>query len=446
MASILIVDDEKNIRTHLTTYVHGLGHTAEAVADGPAALAALGRAEFDVVFSDVRMAGMDGLALLREIRRQRPDAVVVLMTAYATVAQAVEAMRAGAYDYLVKPFSLDHAGLLLARVLEVQTLKRENRRLRRAVDEPVLLESASPLMLRALGTARQAAGSDVTVLLTGESGTGKNVLASAIHGWSPRQRGAFVTVACTTLAEHLLESELFGHVKGAFTGAWKDKPGRLEAAEHGTVFLDEVGDLPLELQGKLLRFLEQHRFERVGGGETITVDARVLAATNRDLEADVAAGRFREDLFFRLNVITIRLPALRERPEDLPALIDHVLATLCSRHRRPALSLAPEARRALHAYRWPGNVRELVNTLERAVVLSRGDVIQGDDLPDRLLAPDAGTATPEAAAATPLSLHELERRHIEQVLADAATLEEAAARLGINVTTLWRKRKRYGIE
>src|SRR5207247_1827211 len=251
-------------------------------------------------------------------------------------AQAVEAMRAGAYDYLVKPFSLDHAGLLLARVLEVQKLKRENRRLRRAVDEPVLLESASPLMLRALDTARQAAGSDVTVLLTGESGTGKNVLASAIHGWSPRQRGAFVTVACTTLAEHLCS---------------------------------------------------------------------------------------------RLNVIPIRRPALRGRPEDLPALIDHVLATLCSRHRRPALSLAPEARRALHAYRWPGNVRELVNTLERAVVLSRGDVIQGDDLPDRLLAPDAGTATPEAAAATPLSLHELERRHIEQVLADAATLEEAAARL-----------------
>ncbi len=446
MASILIVDDEKNIRSHLTTYVRGLGHTAEATADAPAALAALGRSEFDVVFSDVRMAGMDGLALLHEIRRRRPEAVVVLMTAYATVAQAVEAMRAGAYDYLVKPFSLEQVGLLLARVLEVQTLKRENRTLRRALDEPVLLDSASPLMQRALDTARQAAGSDVTVLLTGESGTGKNVLASAIHAWSPRQRGAFVTVACTTLAEHLLESELFGHVKGAFTGAWKDKPGRLEAAEHGTVFLDEVGDLPLELQGKLLRFLEQHRFERVGGSDTIEVDARVLAATHRDLEAEVAAGRFREDLFFRLNVITIRLPALREHLEDLPALTDHVLTTLCTRHRRPALRLAPEARRALHAYRWPGNVRELVNALERAVVLARGDVIQGDDLPDRLLAPDAGSATGEASAATPLSLQELERRHIEQVLADAASLEEAAARLGINVTTLWRKRKRYGID
>src|SRR5207245_1217673 len=208
------------------------------------ALALLERHDPDVIFSDVRMAGMDGLALLREIRRRRPDAVVVLMTAYATVAEAVEAMRAGAYDYLVKPFSLDQVGLLLARVLE----------------EPALLESASPAMARALATARQAAASDATLLLTGESGTGKNVLAAAMHAWSPRHAGPFVTISCTSLAEHLLESELFGHMKGAFTSAWKDKPGRLEAARGGTIFLDEVGDLPPELQGKLLRFLEEHRF------------------------------------------------------------------------------------------------------------------------------------------------------------------------------------------
>src|SRR6266478_1171282 len=389
------------------------------------------------------MAGMDGLALLRELRRRHPESGVILMTAYATVPDAVEAIRSGAYDYLVKPFSLEQVGLVLARLLEVQTLRHENRALRQAVEAPLSLESRNPTTLQILTIARRAAASDATILVTGESGVGKNVMAAAIHRWSPRGGRAFVTVACTTLAEHLLESELFGHVKGAFTGAWKDKPGRLEAAEHGTVFLDEVGDLPLELQGKLLRFLEQHRFERVGGGETITVDARVLAATNRDLEADVAAGRFREDLFFRLNVIPIRLPALRERPEDLPALIDHVLATLCSRHRRPALSLAPEARRALHAYRWPGNVRELVNTLERAVVLSRGDTIRAEDLPDRLLEPPpAAPATPEAG----LSLEDVERRHIVQVLAESSTLEDAAARLGINVTTLWRKRRRYGIE
>jgi NtrC-family two-component system response regulator AlgB len=442
MASILIVDDEKNIREHLATYLRGLGHQVETAADGAAALAALDRREVDVVFSDVRMAGIDGLALLREIRQRRPEAVVVLMTAYATVQGAVEAMRAGAYDYLVKPFSLDEVGLLLARVLEVQGLRRENRRLRRVVEQPPLLESASPAMQRALATARQVAASDVTILLTGESGTGKNVLAAAIHAWSPRHSGPFVTISCTTLAEHLLESELFGHVKGAFTGAWKDKPGRLAAAAGGTVFLDEVGELPLELQAKLLRFLEEHRFERVGGDETIEIDARVIAATNRDLEAEVRAGRFREDLFFRLNVVGIRLPPLRERPEDLPQLIEHVLAALAARHRRGRLRLAADARAALAAYRWPGNVRELVNALERAVVLSAGDTIEAEHLPDGVLAPPAAAAPPDAA----LSLEELERRHIVQVLAESATLEEAAARLGINPTTLWRKRKRYGIE
>ena len=444
MATLLIVDDEKNIRTHLATYVRSLGHTAETAADAPSALAALERQSIDVVLSDVRMAGMDGLALLREIRGRRPDAVVVLMTAYATVPQAVEAMRAGAYDYLVKPFSLDQIGLLLERVLEVQALRRENRTLRGAVDEPTLLESASPPMQRALATARQAAASDVTVLLTGESGTGKNVLANAIHAWSPRRSGPFVTIACTTLADHLLESELFGHVKGAFTGAWKDKTGRIETAAGGTLFLDEVGDLPPELQGKLLRFLEEHRFEHVGGTETLEVDARIIAATNRDLEADVRAGKFRSDLFFRVNVIGIALPPLRERPEDIQALIDHVLAGRAARHRRPEVQLAPEARRILAAYQWPGNVRELVNVIERAVVLARDNVIQTADLPDRLLAPPEPQPAPTPDKS--LSLENLERQHIQDVLHDAATLEEAAARLGINATTLWRKRKRYGID
>ncbi|HJQ73969.1 MAG TPA: sigma-54 dependent transcriptional regulator, partial [Gaiellaceae bacterium] len=312
MAAILIVDDERNIRNHLATFVRGLGHHAETAADAAAALATLERHAVDLVFSDVRMVGMDGLALLREIRRRRPDVVVVLMTAYATVPQAVEAMRTGAYDYLVKPFSLEQVSLLLERVLEVQRLRHENRTLRDAIEEPALLDSASPAMQQAVATARQAAASDVTVLLTGESGTGKNVLAAAIHGWSPRAAEPFVAISCTTLADQLLESELFGHVKGAFTGAWKDKPGRLEAAKGGTVFLDEVGDLPLDLQAKLLRFLEEHRFERVGGRDTVTLDARVIAATNRDLEADVHAGRFREDLFFRMNVVVVGLPPLRE--------------------------------------------------------------------------------------------------------------------------------------
>jgi NtrC-family two-component system response regulator AlgB len=443
MATILIVDDERNIREHLATFVRGLGHEVETAADAAAALGILARLEVDVVLSDVRMAGMDGLALLREIRTRRPEAVVVLMTAYATVPGAVEAMRAGAYDYLTKPFSLDEVGLLLERVLEVQGLRRENRSLREAAGAVPLLESASPVMQRVLVTAERVAATDATVLLTGESGTGKNVLASAIHDWSTRRAAPFVTIACTTLSEHLLESELFGHVKGAFTGAWRDTSGRLAAAAGGTVFLDEVGELPPELQVKLLRFLEEHRFERVGGNRTITIDARVIAATNRDLEGEVAAGRFRQDLYFRLNVIGIALPSLRNRREDLDALADRILATLAVHHRRRTLTLTAEARAALHSYAWPGNVRELVNALERAVVLAPDGAIRAEDLPDRLLAPSPPTAPTRDTA---LSLEELERRHITQVLADSRTLEEAAARLGIDPTTLWRKRKRYGLE
>ena len=347
MASILIVDDAKNIRDHLTSYVRGLGHRTKGAGDAREALAALAEDRFDLVISDVRMPDMDGLALLREVRGRRPDAAVVLMTAYATVPQAVEAIKAGAYEYLVKPFTLEQVGLLLDRVLEVQRLRHEVVSLRQALDEPALLDSTTPTMQQALATARQAAASDVTVLLTGESGTGKNVLAAAIHAWSPRHARPFVTIACTTLAEHLLESELFGHMKGAFTGAWKDKPARIAAAQGGTLFLDEVGDLPQPVQGKLLRFLEERRFEPLGGTETVEVDVRMIAATNRDLEADVRAGRFREDLFFRLNVVNVTLPPLRERRADLAALTDHLLAVVAARHRRAPLHLAPEARRVL---------------------------------------------------------------------------------------------------
>jgi NtrC-family two-component system response regulator AlgB len=439
VARILIVDDEKNIRTHLATYVRGLGHDTQMASDAAEALRAFAAAGFDVVVSDVRMAGADGMALLRDVRRLRPDTIVVLMTAYGTVPQAVEAMKAGAYDYLMKPFSLDQVGLLLGRALEVGRLRSENRHLRRIVEEPALLDSASEVMRQALSIARRAAASDATILLTGESGTGKTILARQIHEWSPRRDRPFVTIACATLAEHLLESELFGHVKGAFTGAWKHKPGRVEAAAGGTLFLDEVGELVPELQAKLLRFLEEKRFERLGGDTTIEVDARVIAATNRDLEEEVRAGRFREDLFFRLNVIAICLPPLRARRADVESLAEHILDTLAVRHRRDDVTLTEDARRALRGYGWPGNVRELVNVLERAVVLSRESAIRADDLPDRLLAP----ATPPAAGG---SLEYLERAHIRSVLEDAGTLEEAAARLGIDVTTLWRKRKRYGIE
>jgi NtrC-family two-component system response regulator AlgB len=445
MANVLIVDDAKNIRDHLASYVSRLGHQVRRAADGAEALALVQADRFDLVFSDVRMAGLDGLALLKAIRVARPDTVVVLMTAYGTVPQAVEAMRAGAYDYLLKPFTLEQVGHVIGRIEEVQRLRHENVTLRRALDAPGLLESSSPAMAKAIATARQAAASDAAVLLTGESGTGKNVLAAAIHAWSPRSQGPFVTIACTTLAEHLLESELFGHVKGAFTGAWKDRPGRIAAATGGTLFLDEVGELPMHLQAKLLRFLQEHRFEPVGGNETIRIDTRVLGATNRDLEAEVRAGRFREDLYFRLNVVTIMLPPLRERRGDLATLSDYLLEVLAVRHRRGRRRLSGEVRAVLEAYPWPGNVRELMNALEHAVVLSRGEEIRTEDLPDRLLAP-APAGGGGAGRGSQDSLEEIERRHIEQVLADSTTLEEAAARLGINPTTLWRKRKRYGLQ
>jgi NtrC-family two-component system response regulator AlgB len=441
MATILITDDETNIRNHLASYIRSLGHDVETAADGVETLAAVGRRRFDVVFSDVRMARMDGLALLGELRQRAPETTVVLMTAYATIAQAVEAIRAGAHDYLVKPFGLDQIDVVLGRILELQSLRRENRRLRRAAGEALILTSESAAMQHALATAERAAASDAVVLLTGESGTGKTVLARQIHGWSRRAAGPFVTIACTTLSDHLLESELFGHARGALTGALKDKAGRVEAAAGGTLFFDEIGELPSELQAKLLRFLDERRFERVGETVTRTVDARVVAATNRALEQDVATGRFREDLFFRLNVVSIRLPALRERREDLDVFVDHVLANVAARDRRPALRLAPAARAALHRYDWPGNLRELANALEHAAVLSRGDEIGPDDLPDRLLAGEPHSI--DTAGTSNVSLEEVEKRHIARVLAESTTLEEAAARLGVDVTTLWRKRKRY---
>ena len=365
------------------------------------------------------------------------------MATNVSVSEAVEAIRAGAHDYLVKPVAPSEVEPLLGRILETRSLQRESLARQHAPEPSPVLESANATMQRAIATARQVAASDAAVLLMGESGTGKNVLAAAIHAWSRRAGGPFITVPCMTFSDHFLESELFGHVEGTFTDARKDRPGRLEAASGGTLFLDEVGDLQLSLQGKLVRFLAEQRFEGVVADDTIEVDARTVAATNRDLAVEVGAGRFREDLFFRLNVVTIVLPPLRERPEDLEPLTDHILARLAARHGRGRLTLSPGVRSLLASHRWPGNARELANTLERAVVLSSGDVISAEHLPDRFVAPaPASIAVPPSS---PLSLKELERRQIERVLGESETLEEVAARLGIHPTTLWRKRKRYGL-
>ena len=445
MAKILIVDDDKNIRASLSALFESAEHQVKSAESAHQALALLAEPErFDLVLSDYRMAETNGLELLQQIKREFPSLPVILMTAYATVENAVTALKSGATDYVTKPFSLDQIQHVVDRALEMQRLRAENRILRDAVEDPPLLESRNPGMRRLFETARQAAASEATILLIGESGTGKNVLARQIHKWSPRSGGPFVVVNCTTLSEHLLESELFGHIRGSFTGAFKDKPGRLEAADHGTVFLDEIADLTPALQTKFLRFVHEQSFERIGGDRTIQVDARIIAASNRDLTAEVAARRFREDLFYRLNVITLQVPPLRERRVDILPLAERLLSVAALHYHREHIHFSPEAASAIKRYSWPGNVRELRNAVERAVVLAHGDVITPDYLPDALFRnPTEPIPTHSSAAA---SLEEIEREHIIQVLAETPTLEDAAARLGINASTLWRKRKRYKID
>ncbi len=401
------------------------------------------RGAFDLVLTDWRMAEMNGLELLKAIKEKYPDTIVILMTAYGTVGNAVAAMKAGAHDYLTKPFTLDQIQHTIERALEVRELRSQNRALRNSMEGLPLLTSSSPVFRSLIATAHAAASSDATILFTGESGTGKNVLARQIHEWSSRREHPFVIVNCTTLSEHLLESELFGHVKGSFTGAIKDKPGRLEAANGGTVFLDEIAELAPSLQIKFLRFLQEQRFERVGGEKTIEVDARIIAATNRNLEQETSSGRFRNDLYYRLNVISVRVPALRERPEDILVLADKLLTEAAARNQRSGLRFSEEAQKSLIAYAWPGNVRELRNAVERAVALSRGTVIRKEDLPDTIF---HGHGTGAGVPPENASLEQVEEQHIRRVLSIAPTLEDAAATLGIGVATLWRKRKRFQID
>jgi NtrC-family two-component system response regulator AlgB len=443
MPKLLIVDDEKDIRFSLAEFFASLGYQVNTAESGAQAIAAMATAHFDLILTDFRMAEMNGLELLDEARRIHPDSLVILMTAYATVEDAVAAIRAGAYDYILKPFSLDQIQLIVERALKLHSLQAHNRALREAMDELPMLVSHSPAMVRLLEAALQTALSNAGVLLLlGESGTGKRVIARQIHEWSARRDRAFIAVNCTTFAEQWLESELFGHMRGAFSGAVKDKPGRLEAADGGTVFLDEIADLSAPLQGKLLRFMREGSFERVGGDRTIKVEARVIAASHQELAAEVAARNFREDLFAHIRGITLRVPALRERREDILPLAEWMLKSAGLRNPRPPLSLSVGAAAALAKYQWPGNLRELRNSLERAAVLARGEVIQPDDLPDTLFRDGPETLAGIRHAA---SLEEVEREHIARVLDESATLEEAAATLGINTATLWRKRKRYRI-
>jgi len=439
---VLVVDDEKNIRATLAACLEGMGCRVAAVATASEALATLERQAFDLAFLDLRLKETSGLDLLPKLLALRPQLPIVMITAYATISTAVEAIKRGARDYLPKPFTPAQIRRLVNGLAERLNLSRRveelQAHLREAVPE-VILETESPKMRATLDLAARAASSEATVLLLGENGTGKGVLARWLHARSPRADGPFVTVSCPTLTEELLAGELFGHVKGAFTGALRDREGRLEAAHGGTLFLDEISEISPGLQAKLLRFLEEKQFERLGENRTRRADVRVLAATNRDLQEEVRAGRFREDLFFRLNVMQILLPPLRERREDIPLLARRFLDFFARQLRRIAPELSPAALQALLAYSWPGNIRELRNVLERAVILWPSRVIEPEALPEQITA---------QAAAMPIlggnhSLEQIEREHILRVLARTATIEEAAQVLGIDPSTLWRKRKKY---
>jgi NtrC-family two-component system response regulator AlgB len=440
---VLVVDDEPNIRDTLALCIEGSGCRVEKAATGAAALEALRLAPFDLAFCDLRLGAESGLDLVPRMLAERPGLEVVVITAYATVDTAVEAIRRGAKDYLPKPFTpaqIRHQ-VEVARARRAASLRLGDLESRLAEAAPeARLESESPRMRAVLETLSRAAAHDVAVLLRGESGTGKGVLARTLHALSPRRERPFVVVNCPTLSEELLASELFGHARGAFTGAVRDQEGRVEAAEGGTVFLDEIGEISPGLQAKLLRFLQEKRFERVGENRTRTADVRIVAATNRDLEAAVKEGRFREDLLYRLNVMEVAVPPLRERPEDVLPLARSFVAFFARQARRSPPDLSPAAERLLQSWPWPGNLRELRNAIERAVILTPGQVLEPESFPERMVGHAAGV--PHLGG--DFSVEDVEREHILRVLARTATQEEAARILGIDASTLWRKRKRYG--
>jgi two-component system response regulator HydG len=442
MATILVVDDEPKITGLLEGELRDEGHDVVVANEGDEAIRLLGMKRFDAVVTDLRLGGTDGLAVLRRAKQADPSVVVLLMTAYATVQTAVAAMKEGAADYLEKPLNFDKLRLVLERTLESRKLVHENRRLRERVragdvGADTMVRGESAAMAAVMALVEKVAPTDATVLLTGESGTGKEVVARAIHELSSRREHSLVAVNCAALSETLLESELFGHEKGAFTDAVDRKLGWFEVADRGTIFLDEIAEMRPSTQAKLLRVLEDRRFHRLGGSEIIEARARVVAATNRDLASEIEDGRFREDLFYRLNVFPIRLPALRERLEDLPELCAHFFER--AGYRGPGLRA--DARDALADYDWPGNLRELRNVIERAVILAgEGPVTRGEiHIPER--------RTIAATEGGPLTLSEQEETMIRDALAKAGGNKSKAARLlGITRRALYGRLEKYGIE
>ncbi len=440
-ARILVVDDDQSSRELLARILTSAGHRVTALADGREAVATLDAGDPpDLVVSDIRMAEMDGLQVIDAFRERAPETPVILVTAFGNIDGALEAIRRGAADYLSKPYDVDAIKLVVARALQHRALAMENRTLRRGLRDRYRLENVvgrSEAMLQVYKTAARVASTDATVLIQGESGTGKELVARAIHTASPRASGPFVAVDCGAIAEGVLESELFGHTRGAFTGAQAARRGLFEEAHHGTLFLDEIGDVGPNLQARLLRALQEGTIRRVGANDPINVDVRIVAATNRDMDAAVKQGTFRADLYYRLHVVSIRIPPLRERREDIPLLAEH----FAQKHgRAEGSAISPEARELLVAYDWPGNVRELENAVARALALNPSGVVIPEDLPDAIRLAQAEPApAPLPPPGDRPTLAELERRYASQVLGETGGNKTRAAEiLGIDRKTLYR--------
>jgi len=447
---VLIIDDDEGHAEALADGLETTGHPCTVATSGRQGIELMGEQTFDAVLTDLKMHDLDGMEVLKEATTLQPDAIVILVTGHATVENAVSAMHLGASDYLTKPINIAELRTRIQRGVEAKRLRRTNFELRRQLEERFGLEGLvghSPAMQRVFDVIRQVSSSHATVLVLGESGTGKELVARAIHTGSPRKEKPFVAVNCAALSQGLIESELFGHVKGAFTGAISAKEGVIVYADGGTLFLDEVGDMPLETQAKLLRVLETREVQPVGGNTTRRVDIRLVAATNQDLRARVAEGKFREDLLFRLQVVTIELPPLRERAGDVPLLVDHFIHDLADEHGRGVRGITPEARALLVRYDWPGNVRELRNAIENMVLLTRGDVLDVEDLPEHVREATGTSSTPSGhMELAGHSLAEVERALIEANLELVGGNRQKAAKiLGIGERTLYRKLKEYGV-
>jgi len=448
--SILVVDDDQAHRTMLSTLLGGWGYAVEEADDGSRALAKVHERSYDLVLMDVRMVEVSGLEALPEIKSFNPAIPIIIMTAYSSVETAVEALKKGAYDYLSKPLDFDELKLAIERAMDHSRLKEENRALKESLGVGFNtgdIIGRSRAMLELLETVALVAPTEATALIVGESGTGKELIASAIHLNSPRRDKPFIQLNCAAITETLLESELFGHEKGAFTGADRRKEGRFRLAHGGSIFLDEISEMSVAMQAKMLRVLQEKELQRVGGEEVIKVDVRVMAATNRDLRELITGGGFREDLYYRLNVVTLSVPSLRERRDDIPLLAQHFLKMFAEKNRKHIKGFTPQAMDRLVRYDWPGNVRELMNAVERSVILCRGEYIPESDFPlsvRETVAPEEDSVGAELLADLPLE--EVEKVTILQTLESAGgNKSETARRLGITRRTLHKKLKKYGV-